>query len=207
MCFSAPVSFVTGGALGGIGLAAKKHLRKKNDIPLLAIPFVFSFQQIVEGFVWLGDKQPWQIYFAYLYVLIAFIFWPAFVPIAFYLQEPSSKVKKLLKYFIPVGLALSVYLLIFLFINPLLFQIQNNHIIYSYNVPGNWILMILYLVVTVFPPLLSSGKYLKLFGALIAVSYLVSLIFFYEALFSVWCFFAAALSVIVYLHFRAKRIH
>lgn len=45
----------------------------------------------------------------------------------------------------------------------------------------------------------------RLFGALALILFLLAYGFFTVTLISVWCFFAAVLSVIIYLHFTLRR--
>ena len=65
--------------------------------------------------------------------------------------------------------------------------------------------MTLYLMATTLSPFLSSYRIVKVFGIL-ALSSFAAAYFFYATWFiSVWCFFAALLSAIVYLHFVLRR--
>ena len=63
-----------------------------------------------------------------------------------------------------------------------------------------------YAVVTCVPLLVSSQRTMRLLGVLVTVGLAVSLAVYYDALFSVWCFFAAASSVLVYAHFAVFRV-
>ena len=63
----------------------------------------------------------------------------------------------------------------------------------------------LYLAATCVGCFLSSVGTVRLFGALALALFGVASVFFSVALFSVWCFFAAVLSSIIYLHFRLGR--
>lgn len=206
MCFSATASFVAGGALAGLGFANKPKIIHPTDLPLAAIPFIFSVQQIIEGFVWMGEGASWQIYFAYAFVIIAFLFWPAVVPYAFYMQETSERSRRQILYLIPLGLLVSGYLTFFLITNPLHFDSNCcNHIQYYYNVFGEHYVMALYLFATVLPPLLSSSRWLNFFGLSLGIAYLVSFFLYFQGLFSVWCFFAAILSFLILMHFKERK--
>lgn len=206
MCFSAPASFIAGGALAGLGLTNRPRILHRTDLPLATIPFIFSAQQLIEGFVWLGEGTYWQVYFAYAFVIIAFLLWPALVPYAFYVQETSQSSRKQIRLLIPLGLMVSAYLSFFLLTNPLHFDTNCcNHIEYYYNVFGEHYVMALYLFVTVLPPLLCSSKWLNLFGLSLGAAYLVSFTFYFHGLFSVWCFFAAIMSFLILMHFKEKK--
>jgi hypothetical protein len=204
MCFSAPASFAATGVLTAIGIGTHKKVKAKSDYAIAAIPFIFAVQQAIEGAVWLTDGGPWQIYFAYAFVFFSHLFWPTFVPIAFYQQETDPNTKKLLKNFIPLGIATSVYLALFLILNGLRFSVHENHLTYAFDVLFGEFSMILYLLATILPPALSSSRILKLFSLTLVISYLISFLAFNHALFSVWCFLAAILSVIITLHLWLK---
>lgn len=201
MCFSATASFIASGGITGVGLATKPQIKQKRDYPLLAIPFIFALQQAIEGAVWLSIGTSAQACTTYSFVLFTHIFWPMFVPIAFYFHERDEDRRNKIKVFIFIGIALGLYLGFSLIKSGLYFVVQENHLGYFYNAYGDWFLMILYFIVTVVPPLLSSSKLLRFFGWSLVISYIVTYMFFIEALFSVWCFFAAVLSIQIFLHF------
>lgn len=202
MCFSATASFIASGGITAVGLATKPEIKQKRDIPLAVIPFIFALQQAIEGAVWLSiGSGVSEICTTYSFVFFSHIFWPMFVPIAFYMHERDLELRSKLKYFIAVGLALGLYLGFFLFKNGLNFVPQPNHLAYYYDVFGDWVTMILYIIVTVIPPMLSSSRMLRIFGWSLVISYIGTYIFFTQALFSVWCFFAAILSILISLHF------
>lgn len=56
-----------------------------------------------------------------------------------------------------------------------------------------------YIVATTISLLLSSHKVVQLVAVVVFVGFAVAYISFYEAYTSIWCFFAAATSVLVYL--------
>ena len=60
----------------------------------------------------------------------------------------------------------------------------------------------LYLLCICGSPLLSSHKMIQGIGALIVIGLLVSAYAYYATLVSVWCFFAAADSTLLYFHFK-----
>ncbi|MCC6643730.1 hypothetical protein IT411_03195 [Candidatus Peregrinibacteria bacterium] len=204
MCFCAPASFIAGGGIAGVSAVIKPKKIKPRNRMLFSIPFIFSLHQILEGFVWLTFGSVFQIYFAYAFVIIAFLLWPAYVPLAFYRQETNLDIRKKLRNFILPGFLVSGYLAYFMLQNQLHYEIQGWHIEYFYDVYGEQIVMALYFLLTVLPPMLSSGKILKLFGVMLSLAYFVSFFFFYSGLFSVWCFFAAIMSLLIIFHLRQE---
>jgi hypothetical protein len=63
----------------------------------------------------------------------------------------------------------------------------------------------LYAGCTTAPMLLSSHRALFVLGVILVLGLAASLFFFYEALVSVWCFFAAAASIVLVFHFVTGR--
>ena len=65
--------------------------------------------------------------------------------------------------------------------------------------------MTLYLISTTVSPLLSTLRGVKVFGLLALLSFGAAYYFYATWFISVWCFFAALLSVVVYLHFALQK--
>jgi len=217
MCFSATASFGASTALSGIGVAA---VTKATDGPqklLASIPFVFAAQQFVEGMLWLSLSQPavtpWVNIATYVFLFFAQVVWPVLVPLTVLMIEKETINRRVLTVTFVIGLIISAFLfccLIFYRVNA---QIDCQHILYDTQYPK--IVQyagIFYFIPTVFPPIISSIKRLRLLGVLILAAYIVSEIFYRTYLISVWCFFAAivssvALSVIMKLNKDAKDTH
>ena len=66
-------------------------------------------------------------------------------------------------------------------------------------------LLALYLLAVVAPLFLSRHFYVVAFGAATLVCAIVTMLAFYFAAASVWCFFSALASVLVFLHIRRSR--
>lgn len=62
--------------------------------------------------------------------------------------------------------------------------------------------MVLYLAATCAGCFFSSHKIINIFGVLALLLFMVAYWFYTAVFFSVWCFFAAILSVVIYLHFK-----
>lgn len=60
----------------------------------------------------------------------------------------------------------------------------------------------MYLMATCASFLFSSHKIMNILGVFVAVSFAITYYFYTASYVSVWCFFAAILSVVVYLYFR-----
>jgi hypothetical protein len=115
------------------------------------------------------------------------------------MQKPGLRRKVLTGLIITGGITslFYVYCLLFYDVSP---QIQSFHIRYVDNFPGTLVKIAfgLYLAVTIAPFFISSVKRMWLLGVLIAVSCIVTGIFFAQYLTSVWCFFAACISIVIF---------
>jgi len=78
-------------------------------------------------------------------------------------------------------------------------SIRGSHIYYSLGFKHHEFTFsgIFYFIPTVLPALISTTKYMVYFGLTILVSFIFSKVFYGEYVISVWCFFAAILSVII----------
>jgi hypothetical protein len=206
MCFCASASFGLGALLVASGLQILLATKAKRFYFFAAIPLFFGIQQIAEGFVWqalagitsVGSLEFWS----YFFLFFAYIVWPIYIPFSLYKVEKKRQHKKLLALLIPVGIAMSLLLLYALFIYPLSITVEQRHIVYSFGeTVSDWLSILflcVYALATVVPFFLSSEKKLRLFGAALFASALITYSVWQMAFTSVWCFFSAFLSLSIY---------
>lgn len=208
MCFSATASFVAGATLSAAGVVTVRKAKKSNEIPLAVIPLLFGLQQLTEGLVWLSltkNLTLLHIVATQVYVLFSHVLWPILVPIAIGLVEKISWRKKVIAILGAIGLGVGLYNLYFVTFLPINSEIAHHSINYILSLPQNSFIMILYVIVTCFSCLLSSHRLLRILGILAAVSLVIAYYFYTVTLASVWCFFAAILSLIIFLFFKQKK--
>ena len=204
MCFSATASFVAGTTLSVLGVATLRSVRRRNQVAFAAIPLLFGLQQIVEGVLWLSfsfDAPQINVAMTYLFSLFSHVLWPIFVPFSIGMLETVAWRRRVIWGFQAVGLAVGLYLLYLILQLPVTSVALANIVYVSphfYQVP----VMLLYLVATCVSCFFSSIDTVRIFGALALFLFAVAAVFFNLALFSVWCFFSAILSFIIYIHFR-----
>lgn len=205
MCFSATASFVAGTALSLIGVATLKSIKKKVEIPFALIPLLFGVQQLIEGVLWLSfrlDNPLANIASTYAFSIFSHTLWPAFVPFSVALLEPVRWRKHVMWGFQVIGLGIGLYLLYFLLKYPVVAVAKENIVYVSphfYQAPS----MLFYLAATCVVSFFSSHRLVQIFGVLALTLFFIAYWFYTEALFSVWCFFSAVLSAIIYLYFTA----
>jgi len=205
MCFSAGASFASGIVISAIGVATLGKVSKPSQKLFAGIPLLFGFQQFTEGVLWItlkssGGYEGIQNVATYVFSITALVIWPVLIPLSIWFMEKGKTRKKILTGLIVAGSVTSLFYgfcLIFYDISP---QIQGFHIQYIDNFP--WplvsIIFIFYFASTVAPLFVSSVRRAWLFGILITISYIVTRIFYVQYLTSVWCFFAALLSIVIY---------
>ncbi len=206
MCFSAAASFVAGASLSTAGVITMQK-RSRNEIPLALIPLLFGLQQITEGFVWISLTKNivWlQKIATQIYVLFSHVLWPVFVPIAIGLVETVTWRKRVIAVFIIIGALVALNNLWLVTIFPVTSEILHHSINYIFDRPSQSFIMYLYIIVTCFSCLLSSHKILRILGFLAFLFLLIANYLYTVTLASVWCFFAAILSFIIYWFFKSK---
>ncbi len=207
MCFSAAASFAAGGALSVAGGVTIANVKTKSELPFASIPLLFGIQQAIEGAVWVSFGSPIVNTVAtYAYSMFSHVLWPIFVPLSVLLIETDKVRKKILSLFSILGLAVGGYLLYFIIADPVTAHIVNNSI--AYHSPHFYVLptIFLYVVATCGSCLVSSHKIINFFGVALFISFAIAAWFYTETFFSVWCFFAAILSIIVYWYFQRNSV-
>ena len=208
MCFSATASFVAGTSLTALGLLTVKRAKRKKEIPFAAIPLLFGMQQIVEGVLWLSfdyDAVQLKILATYIFTVFSHVLWPMYMPFAVALIEPNARRRKIMRVFQVTGVAVGLFLLLLMFTLPLK-AVVHEHIIYVSPHFYEWPVMILYLASTCLVAFFSSYGLIRFFGVLALLLFFVAYAIHSAAFFSVWCFFAAILSVIIYYFFSIKNV-
>lgn len=201
MCFSPEASFTAGVILTAAGIYTIKSAKKKTELPLATIPLIFGIHQLMEGGVWVTFPYPVaHTIFTYLFVGIAYVFWPAYIPFAVLSLEKIQKNKKILRYFQIAGIVAALGMLFAILKTPVDSFVRQNSI--CYNVKNITSLIgILYIAALTLPQFFSSDKFIRLFGIGAIVSLAISYYFYTATFASVWCFFAAILSGSIYFHF------
>ena len=200
MCFSAEVSFVAAAALLITGSAMIKNFVSRNYFCVTLIPLLFGLQQFSEGVLWthLNSGSPPNI-FSYLaeraYLFFAFFIWPVWIPLSLATIEKINWRRNLLYFILACGVTLSLTNLYFAFHSAVNVNIIQHSLQYQGTLPPQ---TFLYPSTVVLPIFISSVRNVWIFGALISVAYALTAYLYEETFVSVWCFFAAIVSLILY---------
>jgi hypothetical protein len=203
MCFSAAASIAGGVVISGVGVITEKQNLKPEQKLFASFPLIFGVQQFAEGVVWLtlssAGNAGIQGIATHVFLGIALVAWPSAVPLSMLLMEKSKDRRFVLIGLAPIGALVSIYNAFSLLHYQVTPQIQGFHIVYIDNFPTTFAMIpVFYVVSTVLPLFVSSVKRMWILGMMILISLAVTIIFFSEFLTSVWCFFAAMLSVMIY---------
>jgi hypothetical protein len=206
LCFSTAASFGASAILSVAGVAAVTQAQTKAQRLFAAIPFIFSIQQFFEGLLWLSIKNPDFVTDrsvpAYFFLFFALVLWPVYIPFTIWSLEKDKGRKKILSILLGIGTAISACLGSILLLYPVHVMTANHHIHFSFDLPLfakniTWLSSLLYFIPTMIAPFISGSKKMKWLGIVFIASYIFSLIFFSGFLVSVWCYFAALLSIVV----------
>lgn len=204
MCFSAGASFGAAGFLLVVGITTLIKTKAKKDYMLAAIPLLLSIQQASEGVVWLSfmkSSLSWlRSYGAHSFLTFAFIVWPSWISTAFWYRESIESRKKYLFGCMAIGFMTSLALACSIFFNTVFVRQQSHHIVYDVTISSLFFMLLNcgYIISVIVPCFISSKRFAPLFGCFLALSYAVSYWWYTQAFISVWCFFSALLSCMLF---------
>lgn len=209
MCFSATANFVGSAVVGVIGVATLAQVKERREVPFAALPLLFAVHQFTEGFVWLSLEGQASVTVgdaaAYGYLLYAQGLLPVLMPVAVLLLEPSRRRRLWIAPFVVLGLASGMYLFWIDAARPVGYHIMNNSVAYTNHGSLTSLFAVLYVVAVCGSALLSGYGWIVAFGVANLVGLTVTGILLATSFTSVWCAYAAVVSVLVLLFFRRRR--
>jgi hypothetical protein len=206
MCFSASASFIAGTSLLAVGAVTTRKASRRAALPFAVIPLLFGTQQIVEGVIWLAfrfDAPLPNVVMTHVYSLFSHVLWPIYVPFSILLIEPLPWRRKTISAFLLVGATVGSYLLVMLVRFPIRSEAIGGHIAYVSPHFYEPAVMSAYLAATCISMMLSSHRVVVVFGIVALLSFVATYAIYTFWFISVWCFFAAILSGLVYLYFNS----
>jgi hypothetical protein len=209
MCFSPEADFTAGAVVAAVGVETLRRVRTRQELIVGALPLLFGLHQLTEGFVWLGLRGQVSSELGdaakEAYIVFAHAVLPAIVPLGFMLLEPDRRRSRRLRPFVYLGVLLGAYLLWQVTAYPVGAQQAARCILYTTHTPNDVPVTILYVVVTCGPAMLSSRRYLRWFGLVSLVGVVVTALVRADDVTSLWCLYAAVISVLILEHFRRQR--
>lgn len=216
MCFSATASYCAAAVLVTTGIYAVQQARRLHPPYWMwaLVPVLFGIQQAFEGRVWQAldaGNADVALTFALGFHFFSHFLWLWWLPLCSYLAEPrkTSKIRKNIFVGCAIFGALAgalTYSVILLHPEWMTLAVREHSIIYIFSAPYRSSINIpvtpvmLYGLTILVPLLFSSHRQIRIFGGLVALSMALASAAYNEAFVSVWCLFAAVISLyIVYM--------
>ena len=196
-----------GVAISAIGVDALRHAhRLHGHLAIASLPLILGAHQLDEAVVWfwqqghipraIGELALW------VYLMIAFVLLPLFVPLAMVTLEPTKRRRWSMAPFVAIGTVVAVVLFAAMVHGPVGVSARPYHLAYSLHVDGGLYIVGLYVVAVCGALLISGYRHVVIFGLvnLVAVAVIAKLTV--DGFASVWCGWAAVTSGAIALHMR-----
>jgi len=174
------------------------------------MPSLFAIHEFIEGFVWLGLDGRLSAQVAHnagaAYVLFAQGLLPFVLPFSIFLIEPTKRQRRRMLGFVILGGLLALYLLWGLIAYPLYVSEETHTIVYNNVIANTDPVAVLYIVATCGSLVFSGFRDLRILAWANLIGLIVVSMVKRYAFTSVWCAYAAAVSVIIYFFFRHSRV-
>ncbi len=209
MCFSPQADLVGGVVIGAIGIDVLRHVEgRRRYLPLAALPLVFAAHQLDEAVVWwslqghvgptIGSVATW------IYLLIAFVVLPVYVPVAILLIEPPGPRRRMIGVFVALGAVVSGLLFAAMVTGPVTATLADWHVSYGTGIPAAFWVVTAYVAATCGALLFSGNRHLAVFGMVNLVAAAAIAVIAGEGLASLWCAWAAVASAAFAVHLRLE---
>ena len=205
MCFSATANFVGSGVLAAAGVVTLTRVKHRRELLFAALPTLFAIHQFIEGFVWLGLDgilSPAVTHdMGAAFMLYAQGLLPLLLPLSVYQFEVDRKSRQRMLPFVVLGGATTLYILWALTAFPTEVYVRGNSIVYINQATNNLAVAVFYVIATCGSLFFSKIRMMVLFGAANLVILLVVMEVRRYAFTSLWCAYAAVVSVIILAYF------
>jgi hypothetical protein len=210
MCFSATASFAASGVIGSIGLATLRHVRDPRALLFAAVPMLFALHQFTEAFVWLGlDGKIGPIalgHVTFLFMVYAQGILPFLMPLAVLLMEPLGWRRRIIIALTLLGAMVCAWMIYGLVAFDSQCHVEQHSIAYRNAFTGNFTASLLYILATCGALVMSTHRVVRTYGVINVIGLTITQIIKEEAFASVWCFYAASLSIVIYWQFSRRNI-
>lgn len=198
------MSFATASALAFTGLAAFNRVRDKRYLVLASIPSLFALQQYIEGALWLSLlydlHREAQSALVQGYAFFAGILWPVLAPLSVIKLEQNPLRRKVMLVVLIIGMGIALYTMYGLLLTDATARIDNQCIKYEHPLSDRKGLLLTYLIATCGAFFLSTEIGIRRLGVANIIGFLIAYRFYEYYLVSVWCFFAAIISCLIYFY-------
>ena len=208
MCFSAQVSFTASAFVAGAGVLAIQRTRHLREKPFASVPLLFAAQQFIEGVLWLLLPRPGTGIASHdlvqVYAFFIGVVWPLIIPFGIMLIEPDRLRRRLMMAVLAIGIVVAVFTFGIIVRYGVSVHVVNACLVYTNPVTGGLLVRTAYLVATCAAYFVSSYRTVRWIGVANFIGFGVAYSFYHLNWPSVWCFFAAVVSALIYHHFRRE---
>ena len=210
MCFSAEASFAGAAVITAAGVGALSLVKDKREIPFAALPLLFGAHQALEGLTWVEldgmDQGRLTGFGVHSWVMFAWAFLPAYVPWAVWLLEDDPRRKRWMRWLMIVGGALAVFMAVQALQPEIGVSVVNDQLDYQMGIGFPAALLALpYVAATCLTPVLSTHRWVRAFGIANFLAMTAAAIIESKDYSSIWCTFAAFLSLMILGHYVEQR--
>jgi hypothetical protein len=170
-----------------------------------SIPLIFAAQQAAEGTVWLtlGDPAHATLHRAAVngFLGVALIVWTTWLPSSLRALENDAARRRLLTALFGFGSLIALYAAVLLALWPPTARIVGRCMTYAHPKIHDSALFIYlcgYAIPSILPFFVSTARWARGIGVALVASLIVAILVERNALTSVWCFFAAVLSCLIW---------
>jgi hypothetical protein len=197
VCWSASADLAAGSVVAGIGLVAVAVARDRRDVPLAALPVLLGVHQLIESHIWsesAGEGSVLRGPAVTAWTFIAFVLLPVFVPAALlYAERERRRVQ-----YVAAAIGLPVAAVMGFAIRSGVHATDRGHVLeYGAGVPLQSVVLAGYLFATCVPFLTSPEPTLRELGVALVIGAAIAAAIDVLAFASIWCAFAALVSVLV----------
>jgi hypothetical protein len=210
MCFSAQADVFGGLVVGAIGVDVLRHVNgRREHRALAALPLLLGLHQLDEAFVWWGLQGHVSATVGHvamwIYLLVAFVVLPAYVPIAMLALEPKGSRRGGMVPFVALGGVVSIVLLAAMLRGPVAATLGHNHLRYTTDLSAGVLVVAGYVLATCGSLILSGYRDIAIFGIVNLVAVAVFAKLAIDGFASLWCGWAAFSSAAFAVHLRFGR--
>jgi hypothetical protein len=206
MCFSPEADVVAAAVIGAAGVDALRHVRRRAQWPLAALPVLLAAHTPAEAFVWWGLRgtvgDAGRAAATAIYLGFAFLVLPVYVPAAVLALERVPARRRVEVVALVTGVLCSAGLAAALAAGPVTARPERHHVVYSVDLWAGPAVVALYVLSTCGALLVSGRRFLRRFGVANLAALLLLAWVATDAVTSLWCAWAAATSIAAAVYLR-----
>lgn len=205
MCLSPEIDVITATSIAAVSISALRQNVDRRTFPIALIPAIFSVHLFASAIVWLGFdgifSSTTQNVAITIYLLIAFVLWPTYIPLAIWFIEPSGWRRKILLLSVIAGLLTSAQFFHAIAIGH--GSVTEGKFFIDFHVNETPTSAgIAYFIITCGSALISGQRAIVMWGGINVIVVYGLVVSANHGLPSLWCFWAAVTSVCVLLFIK-----